>query len=162
MTRAAPLTLTQYKALLKILPPAASLCARIMADTGLRVSDALTLTCGQIMAAKGGRMIVREMKTGKQRPVRLHPRTLALARKRAAGRPQDAPLIHAHRTTIYRAIHEAAQELGYKRVSPHSLRKYYAQRIYRHSGLRAAQKALMHDNPATTLTYILDLEGLLS
>lgn len=161
MTRAAPLTPGQYRALLRLLPPAPALCCRIMADTGLRVSDALALTCGQIRAAKGGRLTVQETKTGKVRRVRLKPRTLTIARQRAADRPADAPLIHAHRVTIYRAIHMAAQQLGYKRISPHSLRKYYARNIYRRGGLRAAQTALQHENPATTITYVLDLEGLL-
>lgn len=160
MTRAAPLTPGRYRALLRLLPPTPALCCRIMADTGLRVSDALALTCGQIMAAPGGRLTVRETKTGKTRCVRLSPRTLAIARRRAADRPADAPLMHIHRSTVYRAIHNAAQQLGYKRISPHSLRKLYARRIYKRAGLRAAQAALAHDNAATTVTYVIDLEDL--
>ena len=161
MTRMRPLSQGEYTALLKRLPPAAALVCRIMADTGLRISDALALTCAQVIAATGGRLVVRETKTGKTRAVRLRPRTLALARAAAAGRPLTQRLVPVHRATIYRAITRAAQALGYERVSAHSFRKLYAQRIYRRAGLEAAQRALAHSSPLTTLTYVADLEVIL-
>lgn len=157
MRRAAPITRAQYRALLRVLPPDIALVCRIMADTGLRVSDALSITCAQV-EAPGGRITVVERKTGKRRSVRLAPRTLTLARIAARGRPPDQALTPIHRTTVYRAIHAAAAALGMQRISPHSLRKYYARKIYAREGLRAAQRALLHDSPYTTLGYLIDME----
>ena len=131
-----------------------------MADTGLRISDVLELTVGQIART----MHVRESKTGHVRTVHLTARTLSACRAYAADRPAAAHLIPYNRSTIYRDIRRAADRHGWQHVSAHSLRKYYAQRYCRHHGLAATQAELKHRDTITTLIYVVDrdrLEGLL-
>ena len=128
-----------------------------MADTGLRVSDALALR-GHDIAPK---MQVQEGKTGKIRTVRLAPRTLALARQRAAGRPPDVPLVTCDRSTIYRDIRQAATAIGLRNVSAHSVRKYYAHKYCARHGLLATQVEMQHRDTLTTMIYVTDYDRLM-
>lgn len=150
MSRTRPITPTELRKLLAILPPAAELAVRISADTGLRISDILAIRAGDLSPV----MLVTERKTGKRRRVRLRPSTLAAART-YAGHGQDRLLPYAP-STIYRQIRHAADQLGYKHISMHSIRKYYARQYYRAHGLAATQRELQHDYLSTTLLYVLD------
>ena len=158
--RTRAITIGEYRTLLRTVPLRTQIALRIMADTGLRVGDVLTLTVGQI----GRTMIIQEQKTGHKRKVRLTTRTLSACRAYAADRPAAARLIPYNRSTIYRDIRRAADRRGWQHVSAHSLRKYYAQRYCRHHGLAATQAELKHRDTITTLIYVVDrdrLEGLL-
>lgn len=95
---------------------------RISADTGLRVSDVLGIRCGELART----MAITERKTGKRRKVTLRPSTLAAAKTYA--KHGGEYLIDCDRSTIYRRIRAAAQQLGYEHVSMHSIRKLYARR----------------------------------
>ena len=136
--------------MLKVLPPAAALAVRISADTGLRVSDVLSIRCGDLQST----MKVRERKTGKQRTIHLKPATLK-ACKAFAAHGEDK-LIPVNRSTIYRQIRAAAAELGYTHISMHSIRKYYARQYCRAHGLAATQREMQHNYLSTTLLYVLD------
>lgn len=121
-----------------------------MADTGLRVSDVLSLRIWQIRRT----MRITEGKTSKTRVVHLSSATLAAARAYAGDRRPGDRLIHADRSTIYRTISITAQALGMRRVSAHSLRKYYAVKYCKKHGILATQRELQHRDVLTTMLYV--------
>lgn len=123
---------------------------RIIADTGLRISDVLALRIYQIRRT----MWISETKTGKRRKIRLMPATVAAARLYAQGRRAGCRLIDADRSTIYRTISITAQALGMRRVSAHSLRKYYAVKYCKKHGISATQRELQHRDVLTTMLYV--------
>lgn len=148
--RTRPISPKELRSLLRILPPAGALAVRISADTGLRISDVLTIRAGDIAPI----MRVTERKTGKSRKIRLRPATLKAAKQYAAHGHEL--LIPYNRSTIYRQVKQAAAELGYEHVSMHSIRKLYARQYCREHGLAATQHELQHDYLSTTLLYVLD------
>lgn len=152
MSRTRPITPNELRKLLKVLPPAAALAVRISADTGLRVSDVLSIRCGDLQRT----MKVRERKTGKQRTVHLKPATLK-ACKAFAAHGEDK-LLPVNRSTIYRQITKAAAELGYDHVSMHSIRKLYARNFCKAHGLAETQREMQHDYLSTTMLYVLNPE----
>lgn len=154
--RTRAITTAEYRTLLRTVPQRTQIALRIMADTGLRISDVLELTVGQIART----MHVRESKTGHVRTVHLTTRTLAACRAYAARRPAAARLIPHDRSTIYRDIRRAADRRKWSHVSAHSLRKYYAQRYCRRHGLAATQAELQHRDTITTLIYVVDRDRL--
>lgn len=121
-----------------------------MADTGLRVSDVLSLRIWQIRRT----MRITEGKTSKTRVVHLSSATLAAARAYAGDRRPGDRLIHTDRSTIYRTISITAQALGMRRVSAHSLRKYYAVKYCKKHGILATQRELQHRDVLTTMLYV--------
>ena len=121
MSRTRPIASAELRALLKVLPDAAALAVRISADTGLRVSDVLSIRSGDLAPT----MQVTERKTGKARRVRLRPATLAAARAYASH--GHAQLIPYNRSTIYRQNpHRCGRAGAIPHISMHSIRKYYA------------------------------------
>lgn len=152
MSRTRPITPGELCKLLKVLPPAAALAVRISADTGLRVSDVLSIRCGDLQST----MKVRERKTGKQRTVHLKPATLKACKAFAAH--GKSKLIPVNRSTIYRQIKKAAADLGYDHVSMHSIRKLYARNYCKAHGLAATQREMQHDYLSTTMLYVLNPE----
>lgn len=152
MSRTRPITPAELRKLLKVLPPAAALAVRISADTGLRVSDVLSIRCGQLSA----NMTVKERKTGKTRRVTLKPSTLRACKAYAAHGGDR--LIPVNRSTIYRQIKQAAADLNYEHVSMHSIRKLYARQYCKAHGLAATQREMQHDYLSTTMLYVLNPE----
>lgn len=154
--RTRALTTAEYRRLLRHLPTREALVCRIMADTGLRVSDVLALRIYQIRRT----MYITEGKTGKRRRVQLSPATLAAAKAYAADRRAGDKLIHADRSTIYRTISITAKALGMEHISAHSLRKYYAQKYCKRHGLEATRRELQHRDIMTTILYTTDYDTL--
>lgn len=138
----------------------------VILATGLRVSDALSITREQ---AERGRFTLRESKTGKTRRIYL-PRGLQLRILQQAGRVwafegRTDWRRHRTRAAVYKDVKRAAQmfartgrlERG-RQVSPHSGRKVYAVAEYRRTGsLQHTGRALNHDpaHLATTMLYAL-------
>lgn len=154
--RTRAVTTTEYRRLLRHLPPREALICRIMADTGLRVSDVLSLRIWQIRRT----MRITEGKTSKTRVVHLSSATLAAARAYAGDRRPGDRLIHADRSTVYRTISITARALGMEHVSAHSLRKYFAQKYCRKHGLEATRQELQHRDIMTTILYTTDYDTL--
>lgn len=148
---ARPISRAEITRLRYALPWRDSLAVAIMADTGLRVSDVLSIRREQLART----MRVTERKTGKMRRVRLSPSTLQSAR--AYITTHNSPyVIPCTRSTVWRSIVSTARALGYEHISPHSLRKYYAVTYCRRHGLTATQQELQHANMATTVGYVTD------
>ena len=130
---------------------------RVCLETGLRVSDVLSLRTEQIQKQ---RFTVRESKTGKSRRIRL-----------SAGLWDDL-LLHAgrywvfesrcdimrHRTrqAVWKDVRRAAVAFRLRdHVSPHSARKAYATDLLnRGYSLEEVSRKLNHSDYATTLVYL--------
>lgn len=146
-------TLGEYRRLLRRLDERTALAVRISANTGLRVSDVLGITLEQLSR----KMTVYERKTGKSRVVRLPQSTYDYARAYARRNGiKTGLLIDCHRSTIYRHLRRAVDDLGLHHVSMHSLRKFYARKYARKHGARASQAELRHKYYSTTLLYLVD------
>lgn len=141
--------------LLRLLRPANALAMETALDTGLRISDVLALRTDQM----GSQCVrVRESKTGKMRRVYLR-RPLWGRLRAAAGavyvfEGRDSPSKHRTRQAVYKDVRRAARAMRVQHVGCHTARKVYAVDVYRRRGLAAAQAALGHDRPETTLIYL--------
>lgn len=128
----------------------------VIAQTGLRISDVLTLPADNIHL----KMEIKERKTGKIRVVHITPRLRNQLIKYAYAHPSvDNALFDIAPSTFYRAIHAAATHFGYNHISAHSIRKMYAYEYCQRYGLRATQEELMHDNIYTTMGYVYSWKG---
>ncbi len=149
--RQRPITTGEYRKLINRLDEESALAVRISANTGLRVSDVLSIRVGDIKRT----MTVTEGKTGKSRKVHLPVSTYKAAVRWSAGRAPDERLIDCNRATVYRHIRAVAGELGMDHVSMHSLRKYYARRYTKKHGIAKTQEELQHKYRSTTMLYVL-------
>lgn len=155
--RARPITRTELEQLRRALPWRDGLACAIMADTGLRVSDALAIHRDALAEV----MTVKEKKTGKMRKVRLRPETLSECF--AYLRTTDSPyVIDCHRSTLWRSITAAASAFGWTHITPHSFRKLFACEFCAKYGILATQRELQHKNVETTLAYLGDLNDLIA
>jgi len=143
--------------------------------TGLRVSDLLKLKYGAFSEQKEA-LKIRETKTGKIRVIPIDGEMRAAVQRLKAftfsnqrhflfsGRDGAKPMC---RTTAYRHLRRAGEELGLKHIGTHSLRKTFAVGLYIDSGgnLELVRDVLNHKHSDTTLhSYILsgvDLKQLL-
>lgn len=127
-------------------------------ETGLRVGDVCALRRDQL---DGCRLSYLAAKTGKEGTAELSLELAAELRRNSRGRylfPSPRSYReHLTRQAIWARVKRAAHKAGIppEGVSPHSLRKVYAVRLYRQRGLRAAKEALQHDRTETTELYAL-------
>lgn len=148
---------------LAALMPANRLVMEVILATGLRVSDALSITREQV---ERGRFTVREHKTGKTRRVYL-PRKLQLRILAQAGRVWafEGRLDwkkHRTRAAVYKDVKRAAATFARtgriskgRQISPHSGRKVYAVAEYHRTGSLARTGAALNHDPAHLATTIL-------
>lgn len=149
--------------------PGNRLALEICLTTGIRVSDALNLKTAQLQQAEhnGGRVTVRELKTGKNHRVRI-PMELLYRCMDRAGRVyvfegRFDRLRHRTRQAVWKDLHRAARLFRLDvHVSPHSTRKAWAVDEYRRVGdLGMVQREMNHSDPAITMLYAMadQLEG---
>lgn len=144
---------------LRLLMPENRLVMRIAILTGLRVDDVLSIKTESLYK---DRFSILEKKTGKRRVIRL-PKALKEECVKCAGRVfvfphRDDGFRHRTRSAVWKDIKRAAAALRIPdNITPHSARKFYAQRLYESTGndLFAVQKALNHSSPETTFVYYL-------
>lgn len=132
------------------------LVMRVCLHTGLRVGDVVSLR-----APVRRQFWVTESKTGKRRRVNL-TQDLVEMLNRNAGKTQWAfpgrldPLNkHRTRQAVWADVDRARKALRLPmRVSPHSARKVYAsEKLIDTGDLKAVQRALNHEDSATTALY---------
>lgn len=137
-------------------------------NSGLRVSDLLRLTIGDVRDERGrikDRVQVREAKTGKMKDFPISDSAAKALGEYLTTRKtahDDEPLFlsrkggHLTRQQFRRIIAEAAHAVGVReRVGTHSMRKTLAYHVYREGkDIALVQCLLNHSNPAVTLRYI--------
>jgi integrase len=141
-------------------------------NSGLRVSDLLKLTVGDVVDDSGkplDRIILREKKTGKGKSFPISATAARAIRDYLATRSDagaDEPLFlsrkskggtgHLQRAQAYKIINDAAQAVGItEAIGTHTLRKTFGYHAYKDGkDITLIQKLLNHASPATTLAYI--------
>lgn len=138
-------------------------------NSGLRVSDLLQLTVGEVLDSKAkvrDRITLREQKTGKAKNFPIS-QTAAKAIKEyldtRRGCERTEPLFrsrkehgHLRRAQAYKIIRDAARSVGIEEaIGTHTLRKTFGYWAYKEGkDLTLIQKLLNHASPAVTLAYI--------
>jgi integrase len=168
MPRRLPEVLTRDEARLLLSMPnpryptgARDLCMlKLMLNSGLRAAEVLNLAWKDV-DLHTGRLTVRQGKGKKDRQVWINEDTLALLRTWRAASP---PSVHCFPTLGGTRLYDSALRFMVKRraikagitkdVHPHMLRHTYATELYRQTkDIRLVQKALGHENLATTMIY---------
>lgn len=144
----------------RLLTPANALVIETMLETGLRVSDVLSLRTAQI---KNQRLTVSESKTGKTKRIylirSLHERLNAQAGEVYVFESAKSVDKHRTRQAVWHDVKRAAKAMRINvTVGTHSARKSYAVCEYTKSGdIGTVQRKLNHDNIETTVLYLLDV-----
>lgn len=147
------------KHVLAALMPENRLALEISLATGIRISDVLNLRTEALRASEG-RITIRELKTGKNRrikiPNELRDRAIGMAGKIFVFEGRHDYRKPRTRQAVYKDIKRAAKVFRIN-ITPHSMRKVYAVEQYRRTGkdLKRVQKLLNHENEAVTLIYAL-------
>lgn len=148
----------QLKLVLLSLTPDNRRVCQVMLHTGLRVGDVLALRKDQLAR----QFSFTEQKTGKRRRVGL-PDWLRAEIIQAAGASEWAfpsplhPEKHRTRQAVWKDIKRAQRAFRMPlNLGPHSMRKYYAVDLMdKYGDLERVQRALAHENAATTALYAL-------
>ena len=142
-------------AILRLLKPEIRLACLVALYTGLRISDALSITRENLDKT---RFIVTEAKTGKRKTVRL-PESLKRQLWTVCGRWYVFPnrlneKKPRSRQAVWKDLNRVAKMLKLKGLAPHSMRKSYARGL-RAEGFTetAIQRALNHSSPTITRLY---------
>lgn len=137
-------------------------------NSGLRISDLLQLTVGDVMQDNGAirdRISLREQKTGKVKEFPLGATTIKALKEYLSTRPakQDEVLFPSRkgqgaltRQQAYNILNDAARAVGIQEaIGTHTLRKTFGYWAYK-SGvdITRIQKLLNHSSPSVTLAYI--------
>ncbi len=138
-------------------------------NTGLRISDILSLKVADVSTKKGvvDRLELREKKTNKKRVIALNKKTQRLIQRYLdLERPSaqyNEPLFRSQkggkaisRQHAYEILNEAARSVGVtERIGTHSLRKTFGYFAYKQGiDLSMIQKLLNHSSQTETLRYI--------
>lgn len=131
-------------------------------ESGMRIGDVLKLRRRDLKRAKNGaaEITYTAEKTKKKGTAFVYGKTAEHLFALAQGTKcylwaSRAKCGHITRQTAWNWMKEAAKaaKIDLKGVSPHSLRKCFAVRIRHEKGMQAAQKALQHQDSATTAIY---------
>lgn len=144
-------------------------------NSGLRVSDLLSLCVGDVIAGNGTRLQVaktitlREQKTGKRRSFPLNDSARKALREyfTIESPTSTDPLFPSRkrnekgerhaitRWTAWKKLKEAASNLGIDSIGTHSMRKSFGYHLYKEGiNITRIQAMLNHASPETTLAYI--------
>lgn len=129
-------------------------------NTGLRIQDMLKL---RVRDVKGDHIIMREMKTDKQKWLKINP-TLRRELKRYTADKDDYTYLFKSREgknkpitrdMAYKILRKAATEFGLADIGTHTCRKTFAYHLYKkEKDITLLQKMLNHSSPEITLRYI--------
>lgn len=129
------------------------------ANLGIRVGDILKLTPSSFVFDGGRwRLDIVEEKSGKKRkftvPLMLKQYLEIYCLKNRI-QPNER-IFNISKRGVYNVLEKVVEYLGYKNVSTHSFRKFFATNIYNSSGkdLLVVQEVLQHSNPSNTRRYI--------
>ncbi|KPV45499.1 site-specific integrase [Alicyclobacillus ferrooxydans] len=137
-------------------------------NSGLRVSDLLNLTVGDVTDSRGRireRMVVTEQKTGKRKSFAVGVSVTKAIAEFLATRPDatdDEPLFASRkggalkRARAWEILNGAARAVGIKdKIGTHTMRKTFGYHAYRDGkDLALIMQLLNHSSPSHTLRYI--------
>jgi integrase len=139
--------------------PINALALETSLETGLRITDVLELDSYALWFGKGN-LIIHERKTQKKRSVALteglRRRLLDICGSEYVFPHRTKQGKHRARQTVYKDIKRACRLLAIdsQMISPHSMRKIYAVRLYKRTGsIKHVQEALNHASRYTTAVY---------
>lgn len=149
------LPLQDYKKLFPYLSYDNYLALTISLETGLRIGDVVSLPSE---ALNGRELSFTAAKTGKSGKVQIS-KGLAEKLHRFKGSrfifESYSKAGHRTRQAVWHDVKKAAALAGIElNVAPHSARKTFAVKVAKEKGFAAAQRALQHDNPCTTVGYV--------
>ena len=162
------LTTEQYKTIIAVMRKGSGSfranprCAAVLvaeANLGMRIGDILRLRLADIVQdGSRYRLNITEEKTGKKRtfsvPDEVYKFFCDYARKQNISATDL--LFPVKVRVVQRNLQEVCDMLGYKDISTHSFRKWYATDIYERNGhdIVLVQQLLQHSSPAVTRRYI--------
>jgi len=129
-------------------------------NTGLRIQDILKL---KVQDVGGEHIILREMKTDKQKWLRINPALRRELKRYTEGMEQSEYLFQSRqgrnkplkRDMAYRILRKAAEALKLVDIGTHTMRKTFGYHLYRGTkDITLIQKILNHSTPEITLRYI--------
>lgn len=147
----------QLRHILAALMPVNRLVLEVCLTTGIRLSDSLNLRTKDLKQ----RITIRELKTGKNRRIRLSNDLLdaltAQAGKIYVFEGRLDPRKHRTRQAVWADIHRAAMLFRLPKklvIAPHTCRKVYAVGQYKRTcDIKAVQRLLNHTDEAVTWLY---------
>lgn len=162
------LTTTQYQTLIRTIREgngtlrANPRCAAVLtaeANLGMRIGDILRLKLSDIVEDGGRyRLNITEEKTGKRRTFTVPPTLYNYFRDycREQNISPDERMFPICVYAVQKHLKKVCDLLGYKNISTHSFRKWYATDIYNASGhdIVLVQQLLQHSSPMVTRRYI--------
>ena len=131
----------------------------LQANLGLRIGDVLNLKLNDIVSdGDRYRLDIIEEKTKKERTFTVPTETYRYMMDYCLenGIRKTDRFVQITQRTVQRNVAKAAEHLGYKNISTHSFRKFFATSVYVDSGYNIAlvQELLQHTDPKTTRKYI--------
>ena len=129
------------------------------ANLGMRVGDILRMRMSDIVRdGNRWRLNMVEEKTGKSRKFTVPDQVYEYLRHYADLHriPDDALLFPVCAYAVQKHLKKCCEYLGYKNISTHSFRKWYATSIYNDNGhdIVLVQHLLQHSSPMVTRRYI--------
>lgn len=132
-------------------------------NTGLRISDILTLKVGQLK--NRSKIAIREKKTGKVKELPLNDDLRQAIRRYTADKAPSEWMFPSQkgkgikpiqRSRAYKILREAADAYGVQHVGTHTMRKTFGYHFYHASGkdVTLLMYLFNHKDPSVTLRYI--------
>jgi len=130
-------------------------------NTGLRVSDVLNLTVGDVRGKT--HVTISEKKTGKRKRFMINEKLRAEIDTYIAGADDLFFLVKSrkgmnrpvNRCQAYKVLNDAAKSLGIAEVGTHTMRKTFGYWHYKqHKDVAILQDIFNHSSPSITLRYI--------
>lgn len=129
------------------------------ANCGMRIGDILELTIDKIEVV-GDKMYLKlyEQKTDKKRTFQIEDRLYKALKAYASKNniPDNRRLFPITQRAVQKVLKQCCDYLGYKNVSTHSFRKYYALNWYEKTNhdIEYVRKLLQHTNITRTQLYL--------
>lgn len=139
-------------------PPQTLLILRVSLETGLRISDVLSLTRSSLKVEKYDCKIYYIAKKTKKRGKTSIPLELYDDIMKTAGDRWLFPGVKADKPKTRQAVWKSLKRACMKaqvseNVTPHSCRKIFAVELYHNKGLPAVKEALQHNSDELTKMY---------
>lgn len=139
--------------------PTIAMMLKLEANLGLRISDIIKLTLNSIVYESGRyHLDIYEKKTDKYRNFTVPLEIVEYLRKYAKANniKDNEQLFSITAHSVQKHLKKACDYLGFKNISTHSFRKFFATSIYKDNeyDIVLVQKLLQHSSPAVTQRYI--------